>query len=97
MLGIVLYYLAVYFFRLLEILIFIRVVLSWLPVKRQHTFIQLIYKLTEPLLAPSRNLLEKSAIGASRLMVDFSPVITLIVLDFIRMCILYFIGKYLIF
>ena len=59
--------------RLLYLLIIIRVVLSLLRLFRHNIFTDVIYMLTEPLLAPVRALLRKSPLGAPGLTFDLSP------------------------
>ncbi len=67
------------FFNILIWLIFARVILSWLPHNRQNPVIHLLYEGTEPLLGPVRKILPKSSMP-----VDFSPLVTLILLQIIR-------------
>lgn len=56
----------------LTVLMFARVILSWVkPGGSNHPLIVLIYRITEPLLAPIRSLLP--SMGG----IDFSPVIVL--------------------
>ena len=80
------------FFGLLDFLIFVRVILSWIPIGRGNLIIQLLYTLTEPILAPIRSLLDKSPLGG--MMLDFSAVFALILLYFIRMLLLNFLIGY---
>ncbi|HIT88057.1 MAG TPA: YggT family protein [Candidatus Coprocola pullicola] len=80
------------FFGLLDFLIFVRVILSWIPIGRGNPIIQLLYTLTEPILAPIRSLLDKSPLGG--MMLDFSAVFALILLYFIRMLLLNFLIGY---
>ena len=70
-------------FDVINFLIIIRVLLSWL---RPNTFapgINFIYQITEPILAPFRSLLPSGGIG-----VDFSPLLALLVFRFLRQTIL---------
>lgn len=69
-------------FKLINVFIFIRILLSWLPIGR-NVITDLIYNLTEPLLAPIRELLKKSPLGQG-LMVDFSPIILVLILSIIE-------------
>ena len=56
----------------LTVLVFIRVILSWVkPGGSSHPLILLVYRITEPILGPVRNLLP--SMGG----IDFSPVIVL--------------------
>ncbi len=57
---------------MLTVLVFIRVSISWVkPGGSDHPLILLVYRITEPVLAPVRSLLP--SIGG----IDFSPVIVL--------------------
>ena len=66
-------------FQVINILIIIRVLLSWFNVSPYNQFIQLLYTITEPILAPFRNLLSTFNMG-----IDISPMVAIIVLSFIR-------------
>lgn len=82
MLGTV--YIAVrYLIKLLEFAIFITVVISWLPVNRDNRFIILLYQITEPIMAPIRRMLKKSAF-TNNLMIDFSPVVAILLLELVN-------------
>jgi YggT family protein len=54
------------------------VVMSWIHVDRRHPLAEIVYKLTEPVLAPIRRALPPMA-GF-----DFSPLVLLIVLRVLR-------------
>jgi YggT family protein len=64
---------------LINLLILARAIISWLPV-RDHPVIYFIYQVTEPVLAPVRNLISRSVIGGS-MMFDFSPIIVWLIID----------------
>lgn len=62
--------------NLLDFLIFVRIILSWVPfLGRDNPIVNIIYSLTEPILAPIREIIRKSPIGNAGMMLDFSPVI----------------------
>jgi YggT family protein len=66
-------------FEAYELLILARVVLSWLPtIDYTHPVVNLLYRITEPFLRPFRRLMPRG------LMLDFSPMIALIVLEFLK-------------
>ncbi|WP_317368267.1 YggT family protein [uncultured Tyzzerella sp.] len=69
--------------RLIEWIILIRVLLSWIPLDRNNSIVKIIYSLSEPFLYPIRQLLRKSPLGDG-LMIDFSPVILFLILQFIQ-------------
>jgi YggT family protein len=65
--------------RLYELIIVIRVVLSWVHADRGNPLIQWLDRLTEPVLGPVRRLLPLQTGGF-----DFSPLIVLFVLELVR-------------
>ena len=66
-------------FQIINILIIIRVLLSWINYNANNQYVQLLYRITEPILAPSRNLLSSFNMG-----IDISPLIAIIALSLIR-------------
>lgn len=72
-----------YLIRILDFLIFIRVILSWLPINRNNPFVNIVYVLTEPILGPIRDMIYKSPLGGPGMMLDFSPIIAFILFDVI--------------
>lgn len=69
-----------YLFELIYLLIFIRVILSWMRPNPNNSLIRIIYSMTEPLLEPFRRILHRFNIGG---MVDFSPIFTILAIQFI--------------
>lgn len=69
-------------FQLINLILLIRIILSWLPIGR-NAFTNLIYSLTEPLLYPIRELLKKSPLGDG-IIIDFSPIILVVILSAIE-------------
>ena len=65
-------------FRVIEAIIFIRVIMSWIP--SQGEFARLVHTITEPLLAPFRVILPIGNFGG----VDLSPIILLFLLEFLQ-------------
>ncbi len=62
-------------------LILARVLMSWFVKDLRNPIAMFIYQITEPILAPIRNLLKKLGIGGS--MLDFSPIVALLLIQFI--------------
>ncbi len=62
------------FLYALIVAILVRSLFSWFPVSRDNEFARLLVTVTEPLLAPVRNLLPRG------LMLDFSGMIVIVVL-----------------
>lgn len=67
------------FFYVMELLIFGRIILSWLPLGFNNPIGQFLYNMTEPILGPCRRMLDKSPLGGG-MMLDFSPIIALILM-----------------
>lgn len=63
-----------------------RVLLSWLPISRDNKLIDLLYTITEPVLAPIRNLLNRSSMMNNSMlsMIDFSPIVAFILVGVVR-------------
>lgn len=61
----------------LNLLIFVRVILSWFPIDPDNRIVRMIFDVTEPILAPFRRVLP--TIG----MIDLSPLAALLVLQFL--------------
>lgn len=72
-------------FEVINILILIRILLSWLAPYSRNEFTNLVYSLTEPILRPFRVLLP-----LGNLRMDLSPVLAYFALRVIRYIIFYF-------
>jgi len=75
---------AIYYsLYVMEMVLFLRVILSWFRVNQDNVFIALINTLTEPLLAPIRKLIELSIFGSRKggMLLDISPLIAFIFLQ----------------
>ncbi|MTK11104.1 MAG: YggT family protein [Clostridiaceae bacterium] len=68
-------------FRLLEGAILVDVILSWVMPGRRGGFIDLLHVFTDPFMIPGRKIQEKLIPG---LMIDFSPIIALLILDILQ-------------
>ena len=77
--GFVLIKALYYFYTLLE---YARCILSWLPIGQNNIFVRILVAITEPIMGPIRKLIYKSPLGRG-MMVDFSPVLALLVIMFI--------------
>ena len=66
-------------FNLLQILIIIRVVLSWIPHDPYNQLIQLVYQVTDVILKPIREILPLKSVG-----VDFSPIVAFFLLGGVK-------------
>ena len=65
-------------FNILYFLLVIRIILSWFGVNPYNDIVQILYKITDPILAPFRRL--PLQIG----MIDFSPILAFMTLWFLR-------------
>lgn len=72
-----------YLLVFIQYAIFARVIVSWLPISKNNSIISLLYQITEPILAPLRGIIERSAIGRN-LIFDFSPMLAFILIGLIR-------------
>ncbi len=66
-------------FQLLYLVLFARVLLSWLPHDRYHPIIEKVYQITDPMLEPFQKLVPPGRMGF-----DISPIFAFIALSLIR-------------
>lgn len=65
-------------FRAYELILLVRVILTWIPnLDPTHPVVQFLYRATEPVLRPIRNLMPPGPL-------DFSPLIAFILLQIVR-------------
>lgn len=65
--------------RCLSLLVLLRVAVSWLDPERKTEYHGLLYRLTEPILAPFRRLFYRRGMRF-----DFSPLVALLALELVR-------------
>lgn len=70
-------------FMLAEFILLARVIISWLPVDRYNRYVNLLYRITEPVLAPFRRMLDRTPFGGNTAF-DFSPLIVLLIIGILR-------------
>lgn len=70
----------VVFFRVVYVVLLIRIILSWLTMGRENRLMELLYAITEPILAPIRKLVNRSPLGGPGMVLDFSPMIAILLL-----------------
>lgn len=68
-----------YAFTIYNYLILARVLLSWFPHNPRQPVIRFINEITEPVLAPFRRLMPRTAVP-----IDFSPILAFLVLDLVK-------------
>ena len=64
----------------LFVLLFARILISWLPMFHGSRFAELLFVLTEPILGPIRKLIQRSPLGGPGMVIDFSPIIAFVLL-----------------
>lgn len=72
-----------WFFKIIEYAIWIRIILSWIVRDKSNPIIDFIYTITEPILAPFRKAITKSALGGSGMFFDFSPIVAMMALSYL--------------
>jgi len=65
-------------FSILFFLLIVRIVLSWFGISAYNEIVQILFRITDPILGPFRRL--PLTVGA----IDFSPILAFIVLWFLR-------------
>lgn len=65
--------------NLYELVIIARVVISWVNADPYNPIVRFIYKITEPILAPIRQLIPTERIG-----LDLSPLVVILILQLIQ-------------
>ena len=68
-------------FNVLYYAIFIEVILSWVYANRTNQYIELLHKVTSPLLQPGRMIQERYF---NNTMIDFSPLIAIAIITILR-------------
>lgn len=69
-----------YFVNFLDFMIFVRCLLSWIPMG-PNPISNFIYTITEPILKPIRDMIYRSPLGGPGMMLDFSPIIAMLLLS----------------
>jgi YggT family protein len=75
-------------FTFYTLIIIARSFLSYTGISRYHPVAQWVYRLTEPLLAPIRNMMPPTG------MVDWSPMVAIIVLIILRQFVLMLLSSF---
>ena len=87
MIGQVLYTTINMFFNIVFLLILARIILSFLPQYRASTIGEMVYGITEPILAPFQRLIPPLG------MFDISPMVAIIVLGIVQQLLLFLIAN----
>lgn len=73
----------VMFCNVLYFAIIIRALLSWVTNKRTG-IVEIIYTITDPIINPIREMIYKSPLGGSGMMIDISPIIAIVLIRFVQ-------------
>ncbi|MCQ9206484.1 MAG: YggT family protein [Omnitrophica bacterium] len=65
-------------FNILYFLLVIRIILSWFAINPYNEIVQILYRITDPILAPFRRLPLRMG------MIDFTPIVAFMALWFVR-------------
>lgn len=87
---------AIYYsLYVLEMILFLRVILSWFRLHDDHPLLRIAYTFTEPMLSPIRVLIDKSIFGGRKggMVLDISPLIAFIFLQTLQNYMLQFINR----
>lgn len=76
-------------FRIYEVIIIIRVLFSWIQLDPYNPIVIWIYRLTEPVLYPIRQLIHAEKMG-----LDLSPLIVLFMMEILERVLIQSIGGY---
>ena len=68
-----------FIFQGLNLALFIRILLSWIPHNAYHPLISFVYQVTDPLLKPFQKLIPTHRIG-----IDISPIFAFLALSILR-------------
>jgi YggT family protein len=68
-----------YAIRLYELILLVRIFMSWIRPNPHNPIVKWIYGLTEPVLEPFRRMIPSNSMGF-----DFSPIIVFILLDILK-------------
>lgn len=69
-------------FRIIDMLILVRVLLSFFPTLQYSKIAYFIYQMTEPILAPCRAILNR--LGLNLGMIDFSPILAYMIISLLQ-------------
>ena len=83
MLSIIIYNILHAIINLYELLLVLRAIISWLPLGMDNPLVSFLYSVTEPVLAPVRNLLFKIP-AMQNIPIDFSILVVFILLSLLR-------------
>ncbi len=75
-----------YLVRFINILILVRIMMSWIRPNPSNPIVQFVYAATEPILAPARNLIH-NVFGYNGIL-DFAPIVAIFIVQIVYSIIL---------
>jgi len=78
---------AIYYsLYIIQMILFLRILLSWFRLAPDNPIVKILISLTEPLLGPIRIIVEKSIFGGRKggMIIDISPLIAFIFLQMMQ-------------
>lgn len=66
---------------ILQGLLLIRILMSWLPINKDTSFYRIVLMLTEPILTPVSWMIKHSIFGSKTYILDFTPLITILIIS----------------
>lgn len=73
-----------YFLRALEIILLLYIIFSWLPINQSNPIVKFVKTASYPMISIARKLMNKSVFGNRASIIDFSPFIVFIVLNYLQ-------------
>lgn len=67
--------------RLLQVMLFLRAILSWFPMEQDNPIMRIVYEVTEPLILPVRTLLYRMFPAMQRFPIDISFLVVFILVE----------------
>lgn len=71
------------FLEILQFMIIVRVIISWLPLSKGNLLAEFLYQVTEPILGPIRSIVARSEFFKNS-MFDITPILAILLIDLIR-------------
>lgn len=69
------------FFQLINFLLVVRVLLSWIKYNPENKYIMILFNITDPILDPFKKLMKRLNVNME--MVDFSPLVAMLSIQYI--------------
>lgn len=81
------------FYDFLYIALMIRILLSWIAMgARNNPLVSLVNSITDPIILPIREMIQKSPLGGRGMFIDFSPIFALFIMQLTKTLLIAFIN-----